>query len=181
MITFSCMSTPTKFCAAVCVIPSLLFPRRPILCSPLHPWPRYNPSIGSSLLLGSHLITFMCLTVSLARSHMAYFLGFLPLFLPDLILSLFLLQRLLQHFLPPDPAYVRPLCSSPSLAGTGRNPTTGATTCTNQKHKSSKVRQPPSCCIVGKDIATDRVSNHSKRALVGKLYYVKMPKACSMI
>jgi hypothetical protein len=95
------MSTPTKFCAAVCVIPSLLFPRRPILCSPLHPWPRYNPSIGSSLLLGSHLITFMCLTVSLARSHMAYFLGFLPLFLPDLILSLFLLQRLIQHFLPP--------------------------------------------------------------------------------
>lgn len=101
MITFSYMSTPTNFCATVCVIPSLLFPRRPILCSPLHPWPRYNPSIGSSLLLGSHLITFMCLTVSLARSHMAYFLGFLPLFLPDLILSLFLLQRLLQHFLPP--------------------------------------------------------------------------------
>jgi hypothetical protein len=84
-------------------------------------------------------------------------------------------------FSPPDPAYVRPLCSSPSLEGTGRNSTTGATTCTNQKHKSWKVRQPPSCCKLGKDIATHRVSNHSKRALVSKFYYVKMPKACSMI
>jgi hypothetical protein len=84
-------------------------------------------------------------------------------------------------FSPPVLAYVRPLCSSPSLGGTGRNPTTGATTCTNQKHKSSKVRQPPSCCILGKDIATDRVSNHPKRALVGNFHYSKMPKARLMI
>jgi hypothetical protein len=42
--------------------------------------------------------------------------------------------------------------------------------------KSWKVREPKSSCVLGKDIAMDRVTSLSEKALVGKFYYTRMTK-----
>jgi hypothetical protein len=61
--------------------------------------------------------------------------------------------------------------------GAGHNRSSRSKARTNQKQKCWKVRQSPSCCSLGKDISMDRVSILSKRALIGKFFYAKVPKA----
>jgi hypothetical protein len=47
----------------------------------------------------------------------------------------------------------------------------------NRRQKNWKVRETKPSCVLGKDIAMDRVSSLSEKALVGKFFYTKMNKS----
>jgi hypothetical protein len=61
--------------------------------------------------------------------------------------------------------------SSPlHVGGVGHNRATGSSSRLNHKQKSWKVRESKPSCVLGKDIAMDRVASLSKKALVGKFF-----------
>jgi hypothetical protein len=78
---------------------------------------------------------------------------------------------------PGDSSTVSPVRNPPlRVGGVGRNRTSGNYARAHRKLKSWRVRVEKSSCVLGRDVAMDRVSSLAEKSLVGKFYYSRMSK-----